>query len=153
MPILDHSDLERVDGEEPMFIVMPYAGAGSLEKRAKMYADSLDSTLKVAMALAKALAHAHAATPPVIHRDLKPPNILFMAEDHNPLLADFGICLIADRPRVTEQGEVVGPWAFMAPELDRRWSTRSDRRRRLVFARQGYLLHDIGWRNFAARRP
>jgi serine/threonine protein kinase len=118
MPILDHSDLDQVDGEEPMYIVMPYAGVGSLEKRAKMYADSLDSTVKVAMALAKALAHAHASTPSVIHRDFKPPNILFMAEDQNPLLADFGVCLIADRPRATEQGEVVGPWAFMAPESE-----------------------------------
>lgn len=118
MPILDHSDLQRLDGGEPMYIVMPHASAGSLEKRAKIYTDSVDSTVKVAIALAKALAYAHAATPAVIHRDFKPSNILFREEDQNPLLADFGICLIDDRPRATEQGEVVGPWAFMAPELE-----------------------------------
>ncbi len=101
-----------------MYIVMPYAAAGSLEERAKMYADSLDSTISVANALAQALAHAHAATPAVIHRDVKPPNILFRQNDQHALLADFGICLIADRERATEQGEVAGPWAFMAPELE-----------------------------------
>jgi serine/threonine protein kinase len=118
MPILDHSGLEASSENQPMYIVMPYATAGSLEDRAKLYADSLDSTIKVGVAVAKALAHAHAANPRVIHRDVKPPNILFRAQDHDALLADFGICLIADRARATETGEVVGPWAFMAPELE-----------------------------------
>ena len=118
MPILDHSGLEGASGDEPMYIVMPYASVGSLEDRAKIYAGSLDSTIKVATALARALAHAHSANPRVIQRDVKPPNVLFRAQDHSPLLSDFGICLIADRARATETGEVVGPWAFMAPELE-----------------------------------
>jgi serine/threonine protein kinase len=115
MAILDHSGLEVVSGDQPMYIVMPYASAGSLEDRAKIYAGSLDSTIKVAIALAKALAHVHTANPRVINRDVKPPNILFRFQDHNPLLSDFGICLIADRERATETGRSSDPGRSWLP--------------------------------------
>jgi len=94
-----------------MYLVMPHAKGKSLHDRAGLYKGSLDSTLEVAELLASALAHAHSNR--VIHRDVKPANILFHGNDHHCLLADFGICLIQDLPRSTEEGEVVGPRAFM----------------------------------------
>ncbi len=114
--VVDHSTLgDDFDEKDRQYLVMPYARGGSLAKRASLYKGSLDSTLLVAERLASALEHAHANG--VIHRDLKPENVLFNGEDHECLLADFGICLLQDESRSTETGEVVGPREFMAPEL------------------------------------
>ena len=114
--VIDHSTLgEDFDDKERQFLVMPLAAGGSLERRAALYKESLDSTLIVAGHLASALAHAHANG--VIHRDVKPANVLFKGDDHDCLLADFGICLLLDEPRATEAGEAVRPWEFIAPEL------------------------------------
>lgn len=115
VPVIDHSPLNSVDG--PMFLVMPLLGGGNLARRAKLYAGNVDSTIRVAAAIADALAAAHGAG--VIHRDVKPANLLFEAADgHDVRLGDFGICLARDAPRETDTGEAMGPRGFMAPELE-----------------------------------
>jgi serine/threonine protein kinase len=116
--VVDHSTLgDDFDDKDRQFLVMPYASGGSLDKRATLYKGSVDTTLTVAEHLAAALECAHAGG--VIHRDVKPGNILFAGPDHDCLLADFGLCLLVDDDhRPTETGEAVGPRAFMAPELE-----------------------------------
>jgi len=84
--------------------------------RAGLYKSSLDSTLRVTLGLAMALEHAHENG--VVHRDVKPANVIFDREDHECVLTDFGICLIRDFARPTVGAEVLGPFAFMAPELE-----------------------------------
>ena len=117
VPLIDHSALS-VDAtdDERMYLVTKLAEHGDLSQRAQVYKGSPDSTLVVAMQLCAALAHAHEKN--VIHRDVKPNNILFPSVGHDCWLADFGICLIREAPRTTQTGEVVGPWMFMAPELE-----------------------------------
>lgn len=69
----------------------------------------LDLTAKVA----DALAYAHQQG--MIHRDVKPANILIQSLD-SPILSDFGIAHIIDAATLTRSGAAVGTPAYMAPE-------------------------------------
>jgi eukaryotic-like serine/threonine-protein kinase len=75
----------------------------------------LPVTAVVAMGacLADTLAHVHEQG--VVHRDLKPGNVLLDAEQR-PYLTDFGVSRLIDATRVTATGFVVGTPAYMAPE-------------------------------------
>jgi len=78
-----------------------------------------EEVLAIGVALAGALEHAHARG--VIHRDVKPHNILV---PHDPLeravgvakLTDFGGALLAGEDALTRTGDVLGTLAYMAPE-------------------------------------
>ena len=117
--LVDHSALARPRGStEPPFLVMPLAHGGDLgaPERAASYKANLDSTLIVARQLAQGLAFAHANG--VIHRDVKPGNVLFRGIGHDVWISDFGICLLREAPPVTPSDEVMGPRDFIAPELE-----------------------------------
>jgi len=67
--------------------------------------------------ICEALAHAHGRG--VIHRDVKPQNIVVRVDDgvgRRAKLMDFGIASVADGPALTATGDVVGTLAYMAPE-------------------------------------
>jgi serine/threonine protein kinase len=115
--LIDHSALDvEVETPEKQYLVMPLARGGDLSKRVSIYRENLDGTLLVANQIGAALQAAHVAE--VIHRDVKPQNILFAAESNDIWLTDFGICFLRNDDRPTGTQEVVGPWAFMAPELE-----------------------------------
>ncbi len=74
-----------------------------------------EDAFRIGLDLARALAHAH--THGVVHRDLKPGNVLLRERDGQAMLTDFG--LAADRLRpshLTQDGFVVGTPQYMAPE-------------------------------------
>ena len=62
-----------------------------------------------------ALAHAHAHR--IIHRDVKPENMMIQADDGAPILMDFGIAHLIDEETLTATGAVIGSPAHMAPEI------------------------------------
>lgn len=68
----------------------------------------------IMLPLFEALAHAHSHG--VIHRDVKPENIMFRA-DGSPVLMDFGIAQIVDMETLTSTGTILGSPAHMAPEI------------------------------------
>jgi serine/threonine-protein kinase len=71
--------------------------------------------LRVVRAIGSALDTAHAAG--LIHRDVKPSNILF-TRDGEPVLADFGIArLVESGEQLTVQGSLIGTPHYMAPEM------------------------------------
>ncbi|AQA04704.1 hypothetical protein BVC93_22330 [Mycobacterium sp. MS1601] len=75
----------------------------------------LEPTLAVSVIeqVASALRAAHQVG--LVHRDVKPSNIL-VAEDNFAYLIDFGIARSVDGTRVTSAGAVMGTWTYMAPE-------------------------------------
>ena len=73
----------------------------------------VDRSVGLASDLADAIAHAHRVT--VVHRDVKPGNVLFDAAGR-ARLTDFGIARVADVGAVTVTGMVVGTAAYLAPE-------------------------------------
>ena len=76
--------------------------------------------LRIGATLCDALAHAHARG--VVHRDVKPSNVICpeVSDDGAAAkLTDFGIARLADDDSVTRTGDVVGTLAYMAPEQAR----------------------------------
>ncbi len=97
------------------YYVMPHLSRGHLGQR-DLRNDEI-RIMAVLRALLGALDYAHAQG--VVHRDVKPENVLFDHDDR-PLLTDFGIAITKrDHSRMTGSGNAVGSWAYMAPEQAR----------------------------------
>ena len=110
LPLYDSGDANGF-----LFFVMPYVQGESLrvtmdrEKQLR-----LEDALTVVRQVASALGFAHARG--IVHRDVKPENI--MLHEGEAMVADFGIALVltAANDRITERGYVVGTPAYMSPE-------------------------------------
>ena len=103
-----------LDAEKPYF-VMEYFPKGCLREE---IIESWGLEQKIKFFLGTMLAVAYANLQGVIHRDLKPDNILVDAE-LRPKVSDFGICFLGDSgDRETLTEEAAGSFRFMAPELE-----------------------------------
>jgi serine/threonine-protein kinase len=114
-----------------VYFVMALVEGPTLAK--KMYEDgqiSADETRRVMREVADALAYAHARG--VIHRDIKPDNILLDKESGRAMVTDFGIARAIQEgsdSRLTATGVAIGTPAFMSPEQaagDREIDGRTD---------------------------
>ena len=126
---LSHPNLVKVydfGGEDDRpYLAMEYVDGGSLAERiSARSAGELDSS-RLARELLQALDHIHSAG--VVHRDVKPGNVL-IARDGTAKLTDFGIAQPEGATRLTSTGLVVGTRSFIAPEVERGEpaTTRSD---------------------------
>ncbi|MFI9009160.1 serine/threonine-protein kinase [Actinosynnema sp. NPDC053489] len=95
------------------FMVLQLVEGSTLRARVDRGALPVDEVRRLGAVLAGALAHVHARG--VVHRDVKPANIL-LDRRGAPHLADFGLARSADATRFTRVGHVPGTAAYLAPE-------------------------------------
>jgi serine/threonine protein kinase len=106
-----------VEHEDRPWLIMEYLPSRSLS--AKLHDDgsmTVDEVIPVAVQLAGVLAAAHRAG--IVHRDVKPGNIL-LGEDGTVKVTDFGISRAVGDVTLTATGEISGTPAFLAPEAAR----------------------------------
>jgi serine/threonine-protein kinase len=112
LPVFDYGTA-TIDGDDVSYLVMPLVAGGSLKGRV---AGPVPPALAVTWlsAIASALDHAHARG--LLHRDVKPGNVL-MDSQGRLLLADFGLARSFDvSSGLTATGTVLGTPLYMAPE-------------------------------------
>ena len=114
---LNHPNLVAVydvetDGES-VLIVMEYVEGTTLAAELKAGALGVDRTVAMISDVAAALDAVHDKG--IVHRDVKPANVLIRA-DGTAKLADLGIASLAEGTSITASGAVLGTAAYMAPE-------------------------------------
>jgi serine/threonine-protein kinase len=115
---LAHENVMRVydygQDETRPFMALEWLEGGTLEERLAQGPLPPAETHRIAAGMAAGLAHLHARG--LVHRDLKPTNVLFDEEDR-PKLADFGLARqVAGAGTLTEAGTVLGTAAYISPE-------------------------------------
>jgi hypothetical protein len=118
---LDHPNVVQVfdvgvDEDRP-FIVMEYVDGGTVADRIEGRSRSLPraEALRLLTQLCDGLGHAHAKK--LVHRDIKPQNLLLRESDACLKITDFGIARAAEETtRLTRPGKVIGTDRYMAPE-------------------------------------
>jgi serine/threonine-protein kinase len=154
LPLFDSGSVPAERDGQPslLYYVMPFVEGETLRSRiAREGRLRVDDAIEVAREMAEALEHAHQHG--VVHRDVKPENVLL--QGGHALVADFGIALAvqhAGGERLTRTGLTVGTPQYMAPEQasgDRAIDARAD-----VYA-LGVVLHEMlaGESPFAAGSP
>jgi serine/threonine-protein kinase len=108
-------DVGETESGRP-FIVMEYLSGGSLDDRLKDGPVEPEQALEWLEQAARALDAAHAGG--IVHRDVKPANLLLDADD-TVHVADFGVARATDLESLTLAGTVVGTAGYLSPEQAR----------------------------------
>lgn len=110
----NHFDLQ---GKSVAYVAMEYVAGGTLDayirKNVRL---EINLALQIQMMICRGLAHVHAFSPPIIHRDVKPQNIMLDLSSKNFVVkvSDFGQAQHADP--LTKLAQSAGTLAYMAPE-------------------------------------
>ncbi|MBP2323000.1 serine/threonine protein kinase [Kibdelosporangium banguiense] len=113
----DHPGLVKVydsgcaDGEP--YLVLELINGPQLGRRIDLGPMPPDDVSRIGIGLAEALAYVHSRG--VVHRDVKPGNVL-LSSDGQPHLADFGLAKLLARSGMTASDRIVGTAAYLSPE-------------------------------------
>ncbi len=113
--IIGATDFFREQGR--YYLVMPMIEGWSLDQRLTRGPLPVDEALRISIDALAALDYAHQRA--IIHRDVKPSNIL-IDRDGRAYLTDFGIALMVGQERRTRTGAAIGTPHYMSPEQIRR---------------------------------
>ena len=126
LAVLDHPNIAKVfdagstDAGRPYF-VMEYTEGVTFTRYCDKHALSVRERLRLFQKVCHAVQHAHQKG--IIHRDIKPGNVLVTEVDGEPTpkVIDFGIAKATENPLTehtmfTEQGQIIGTPAYMSPE-------------------------------------
>ena len=109
---------ELASDEHDVYLVSELVRGRTLAELVQARAIADRDVARIGIALCEALEHAHARG--VIHRDVKPQNVMVLAEPAAGAgfakLADFGVAHVTSGDPLTRTGDVVGTLAYMAPE-------------------------------------
>ena len=104
----------EADGKLP-FLIMQYVAGRSLQMRVDDYGPlAVEEILRIGMQAAAGLAAAHAQG--LVHRDVKPSNILLEDTVERAVLTDFGLARAMDDMSLTQTGIIAGTPHYMSPE-------------------------------------
>lgn len=104
--------LDDVDGDS--YLVMELVPGSDLATRLREGPLDPATAARLGAQVADGLSAVHAQG--IVHRDVKPANVLLERDGRHVKLADFGIALLRDASRVTGTGTVMGTAAYLAPE-------------------------------------
>jgi serine/threonine-protein kinase len=111
-------DSGRDPGSGRHFIVMEYVdGPSSADLLREQRELDLLQAVAISRDACQGLAYAHRSG--LVHRDVKPGNLLVSGESGATKLADFGIAKAAEQSRITQVGSVLGTAAYLSPEQAR----------------------------------
>jgi hypothetical protein len=144
VPIYDVGRTETI----PFYLVSKFIPGQNLSERIKQARPAFRDTAALLVPLAEALAHMHGRG--LVHRDIKPRNIL-LDDRGAPYLTDFGLAIRTARTEESdaEEGQIIGTPAYMSPEQARGEGDRVDGRTDIYSL--GVVLYELltGVRPFA----
>ena len=113
--IYEIGETEPAPGEPggQMFIAMAYYGGESLKEKIQGGPLPIADAIDIAIQIVQGLAKAHSTE--IIHRDIKPGNIL-ITTDGQIKIVDFGLAKLVGRTQLTKEGTTLGTVAYMSPE-------------------------------------
>jgi serine/threonine-protein kinase len=131
--------------EEQRYFTMKLIGGPSLDRKLAEYSTDPKGAARLVQTVAEAVHHAHQRG--ILHRDLKPGNIL-LDERGEPHVTDFGLAkLVRADSELTQSGAILGTPAYMAPEQ------ASGKRGMVTTATDVYGLGAILYALLAGRAP
>ena len=120
---IDHPNVVKIfdvlteDGKP--WLVMQLVHGQTLAQKLRSGPLTIDQAVTVGLGVVEALAAAHALG--IVHRDVKPANVL-LAGTGQVLLTDFSIAKVIGRPGITRNSDVWGTPGYIAPELVKNWA-------------------------------